>query len=88
MLPEASPILSSDFQYAFDPRPRAAVEPLKWDQHRYTIKRERAVAALRVAPWWMPTSKLRADLWHWDALLADTQEQIGRLQAQQQMGAV
>lgn len=88
VLPEASPILASDFQYAFDPRPRAVLEPLKWDAHRFTVKRERAVAALRVAPWWLPKRTLQADLWHWDALLADTQDQIGRLQAQQQMGQV
>lgn len=88
VLPEASPILASPFRYAIDVRPRTALEPLQWDQHRFSIKRERAVTALKTAKWWQRKAPLQRDVWHWDAWVADTQEQIGRFQAQQQMGAV
>lgn len=87
VLPEASPILSSDFRYAVDVRPKARLEPLKWDQHRYGIKRERAIAALRVLPWWKSSAPLKRELWQWDAYLADTQEAMSRATVQQQMAS-
>lgn len=79
VLPEASPILASDFQYAFEPRPRVALDPLRWDAHRVQVKRERAIAQLRTAPWWQPLGKVRADLAYLDAWGADVQEQMGRI---------
>ena len=81
VLPEASPILAADFQYAFDPRPRAKLEPLRWDLHRIHVKRERAIATLRGAAWWQPMHQTKDELSHLDAWAADVQEQVGRLEA-------
>lgn len=86
VLPEASPILQSDFRYAVDVRPRTALEPLKWDMHRYSIKRERAVVALRDAKIWQRREPLREELWRCEALLADTKSIMERVQIRQQMG--
>ena len=79
-LPVGSPILSSDFQYAFQPRPRAALEPLKWELHKAQIKHGRAVAQLKVAPWWQRTKPIQESLWHYEAVIHDLQEQMARLQ--------
>lgn len=49
VLPEASPVLASRFQYAFEPSPRRAVEPLKWELHKAEIKFGRTLTALRSA---------------------------------------
>jgi hypothetical protein len=80
VLPEATPILGSSFQYAFETRTRAGVEGLKWDLHRYQIKRERAVQTLRQASWFTPTGQAKRDLAEFDALIADTHEQMQRVQ--------
>ena len=80
-LPEASPVLSSDFQYAFEPRPRTKYEPLKWELQKAQIKRERAIAALKVAPWWQPKRKLQDALWMADARAEDAQETLARAMA-------
>lgn len=53
-LPEASPVLQANFQYAFDVRPDAAQEPLKWELHKFHVKRERKIDALRRRPWYSP----------------------------------
>lgn len=87
VLPEASPILSSNFRYAVDTRPGAHLEPLKWDVHRYGIKRERALNSLRTLPWWQSKKSTVDDLWRIEAHLADAQDQLGRAQARQHMGA-
>lgn len=54
-LPEASPVLQSNFQYAFDQRPDAAHEPLKWELHKLQVKHARKLEALRrrraFSPW-------------------------------------
>jgi hypothetical protein len=103
VLPESSPILQSDFQYAFEPSPRRKLDPLKWELHKATIKRERTVDALKRAAWcapwtrveepipnhpegktqkvWKRTSTLQQELWHYDALVADCQETLSRVQA-------
>ena len=86
VLPASSPVLASNFQYAFEPRPRAALEPLKWDLHRFTVKRERAVKQLAAAPWWKPRTAITADLVRYEALIADTQEQLARAQRAAQVG--
>jgi hypothetical protein len=97
VLPEASPVLSAPFQYAFQPSPRHGLEPLKWELHKATVKRERTVAALKTAPWYVPwttikepqddgqihsrrvlTSTLQQELWHYEAMVADCQEQLAR----------
>lgn len=84
VLPEASPVLSSDFQYAFEPRPRAVLEPLKWDAHRYAVKRERAIDMLKTKPWWKSGKQAQQDLWRWDAHAADVNQQMQRITLQQQ----
>lgn len=86
VLPEESPILKSPFRYAVDVRPTAHLAPLKWDMHRYGIKRQRALQALIEAPWWKSRTILRDDLWRADAYLADSQEQLARAQMAQQIG--
>ncbi len=86
VLPVDSPVLASPFQYAFETRPRAALEPLKWDLHRYQIKASREIQKLRAARWYTPTRQIKDDLERYEALIADTQEQMSRLQAAQQIG--
>lgn len=87
VLPEASPILNSSFQYGFEPRPRSFVEPLKWELHKYTVKRNRALQTLVEAPWWQRRQPLRRELETYEAYVADVQEQIQRAQAVEQIGA-
>lgn len=60
VLPVESPILASDFQYAFQARPRAHLEPLRWDAHKAGIKRERIIDAFKRKPAW--SRKLRFQL--------------------------
>lgn len=86
VLPVESPVLSSPFQYAFETRPRAVLEPLKWDLHRYNVKASREMAKLKAARWYTPTRRIKDDLERYEALIADTQEQISRVQAAQQLG--
>ena len=81
VLPESSPILSSNFQYAFDPQPRRALDSLKWDVHRFGIKRERAVAHLRDAKWWQRRRLLKETLEEAEIRFANARE---RLQVTQQ----
>ena len=83
VLPESSPILQSNFQYAFEPRPASFLEPMKWDLHRYQIKASRAMQQLRHAKPWTRTGPIKRDLERYEALIADTHEQMQR----QQMGA-
>jgi hypothetical protein len=78
VLPDSTPILASNFQYAFQPRPRASVEPLKWELHKYTVKANRALAQLKAAKWYTPTGPIKRDLARWDAYIQDTQEQLAR----------
>jgi hypothetical protein len=52
VLPVSSPILASDFQYAFEQRPRAVLEPIKWELHKVQMKRERLIDAFKRQPWW------------------------------------
>lgn len=60
VLPVSSPILASDFQYAFEQRPRAVLEPIKWELHKVQIKRERMIDAFKRRPWY--ARELRFDL--------------------------
>lgn len=78
-LPVGSPILSSDFQYAFMPRPRANLEPLKWELHKAQVKQQRAINTLKTAKWWQRTKPVQDSLWHYEAVINDLQEQMGRL---------
>jgi hypothetical protein len=98
-LPEASPVLQSKFQYAFETRPSAYEAPLQWELHKLQVKRDRTIQALRERPWWQPvgailepgpdgqmkkricsTSTLQHELMWLDAALADTQQELARLQ--------
>lgn len=54
VLPESSPVLQASFQYAFDPKPDAVQEPIKWELHKLAIKKQRATQALVRANWWQP----------------------------------
>ena len=100
VLPEASPILSAKFQYAFEPSPRRFLEPMKWELHKASMKRERRIAALKRANPWRPwvsfeepqddgkvvtrrmlTSTLQQELWYYDALVQDWQDQLARAHA-------
>ena len=87
VLPVDSPVLQSNFQYAFQPRPASFVEPLKWDLHRYQVKASRELAKLRAAKLWTPTGTIKRDLERYEALIADTQDQMRRMQTAQQIGA-
>jgi len=100
VLPEASPVLQENFQYAFDPKPDAHLAPMQWELHKLTIKRQRIQQALMHG--WTPFAKvvepiegkdvpklkrrsvLRDELLRLDALAQDWQEQMGR--AQEQVG--
>jgi hypothetical protein len=80
-LPESSPVLNSDFQYAFQPRPRAALEPLKWEAHKVGIKRQRLTEQLINAPFWKRRKADREELLRLSCWAQDVQEQMSRLQA-------
>src|SRR6185369_9655119 len=54
VLPEAAPVLQSNFQYAFQTRPAAYTETVKWDLHKLDIKRQRIIEALKRKPIWSP----------------------------------
>ncbi len=79
-LPEISPVLQSTFQYAFQQRPAAKLDPLKWTVHKMTVKRERAVAALKNRPWWKPAAELQSTLWYAEAALEDAKAVLHRAQ--------
>jgi hypothetical protein len=94
-LPEASPVLQAKFQYAFDQRPDAALEPVKWDLHKLQVKHARKVQALRERKWFSPwaveqwpdakprralASTVQAELLHLEAAMEDRQQELRRLQ--------
>lgn len=99
VLPEATPVLTSSFQYAFEARPKAHEEPIKWEIHKIEIKRARLMTGLKTKSRWSPyivvpdpangptatqrltTWEAQAALVRLDALVADQQEILGRLQA-------
>src|SRR6266571_1484853 len=54
VLPEASPVLSGSYQYAFQPRPCAVEEPIKWELHKVGVKVARVTKALKEKPRWSP----------------------------------
>ena len=54
VLPESSPILQAKHQYAFEPSPRRALAPLRWELHKAQTKRERMALALMARQWWNP----------------------------------
>ena len=71
----------SDFRYGFQPRPRAALEPLKWEMHKAQVKHGRAVQTLKTARWWQRRKPVQESLWHYEAVIHDLQEQMARLHA-------
>lgn len=54
VLPEMSPVLASDHQYAFEPTPRRKADPLKWELHKAEIKKRRTLDALLTKPIMLP----------------------------------
>jgi hypothetical protein len=94
-LPEASPVLQSSFQYAFDQRPDAYVEPVKWALHKLQVKHQRKTDALRRRPWFSPwaveqmpdaktrrvlASTVQAELLYLEAAMEDRQQELRRVQ--------
>ena len=85
VFPEASPVLQADWMYAIEPKPHTGhKEALKWEAHKYAVKRERTVAALKTAPWWASKKALQDDLWRFEAYQADVQDQLARVDLVQQ----
>ena len=80
VLPEDSPILQSNFQYAYQTRPNAYIEPLKWEMHKLQVKHQRATQALRTRKWYQSSSKTVETLQYLEAAMEDTRQSIGRLQ--------
>lgn len=80
VLPEASPILASDFQYAFQQRPRAALEPLKWELHKISVKQARAMEAIRRRRRWQSAAPLNEELDRLEAWRQDVSDQMQRVQ--------
>ena len=79
-LPEDSPVLQSDFQYAFQTRPRAVLQPYQIELTTLHHKREKLVRQLIERPWWKPVGSTRGELAYLDAAIADTQQALQREQ--------
>jgi len=77
-LPESSPVLNAEFQYAFEPRPEDELRPLEWERHKYRIKRDRTVGQLRDMPWWRNAEPVQRELKRIEATEADINEQFDR----------
>lgn len=82
VLPEAAPVLQSDFQYAFEPRPRQQRDPLNWELHKIDVKTRRAIKSIKARKWYQPLKPLQDELYRLEAMALDTQEQMSRLDAQ------
>lgn len=83
VLPEASPVLASKFQYAFETSPRKALEPLKWELHKAQIKHQRVVQALKTAPWMSPWVRVQEPIHNDpDGRMAMTWKRTSTLQAE------
>jgi hypothetical protein len=54
VLPEATPVCTSNFQYAFETRPRAHDDPIKWELHKIEVKRQRLLDGLKRKARWSP----------------------------------
>jgi hypothetical protein len=80
VLPEATPIFQADFQYAFEPCPRTAEDPLTWDLRKAQVKQQRAVQALIDRPWWKRKFPLQQDLLLAQARISDAQEALQHCQ--------
>lgn len=87
VLPETTPILDAPFQYGFQPRPASFQEPLKWDLHRFKVKADRCRQQLMTAKPWTRKRPILDELTRYEALIADTHDQMARLHYQQQRGA-
>jgi hypothetical protein len=80
VIPEDSPILQSNFQYAYQTRPNAALEPVKWELHKLSIKHARAIEQLKTRKWYQSSSAAQDQLWYLEAALTDTRHELQRLQ--------
>lgn len=102
VLPESAPVLQSNFQYAFETRPRAHEDPIRWELHKIEIKRARVVDGLKRKAWWSPfirmadpktgtaerltTRQAQEQLFRLEALAADQNDVLVRLQHAGQWG--
>lgn len=101
VLPEEAPVLSAGFQYAFETRPGAHEEPLKWELHKIEVKRNRLIDAMKRKPRWTPFitvsegedssesltfSQAQERLFRYEAMASDTHEALGRIRADAQWG--
>lgn len=80
VLPEDSPILSSPFQYGFQQRPRAALEPLKWDLHKVQVKTNRQMQALVDRRFWQRKGPMVEELARLQVWSQDISEQMQRIE--------
>lgn len=80
LLPADSPVLQSDFQYAYETRPRACLLPLQVALHEETQKRDALVKTITQAPWYRPMRHARTALPYADARVIDAQQSIARAQ--------
>ncbi len=80
VLPEASPIFQADFQYAFQPCPRTAEDPLHWELHKANVKQQRAAQALMTRKWYQRRQPLQAALVQAQARMADARDALQQCQ--------
>jgi hypothetical protein len=80
VLPEASPILNSPFQYAFETRPRQALEPLKWDLHKVQVKTNRQMQRLVDRRFWQRKGPMVEELARLQVWSQDISEQMQRIE--------
>lgn len=100
VLPEETPVLHSNFQYAFETRPKAHEDPIKWELHKIDIKRTRLIEGLKRKPRWSPyvtlpdptkggterltTRQVQEELFRLEAQAADQHEALSRMHAESQ----
>lgn len=80
VIPQDSPILQSDFQYAYQTRPNAYFEPLKWELHKLTIKLNRELSALKTRKWYQRSKPHQERIYYLEAAMEDARQSINRLQ--------
>lgn len=86
VLPEDTPVMKADYQYAFDPKPGAHLAPLQWELHKVGVKSQRVTKQLLDRKPWTRTKPLKDELLRLGALRTDLTQQMQRLQLQAQMG--
>ena len=80
VLPEDSPILQSNFQYAYQTRPNAYLEPAKWEIHKLTIKLNREYQALKMKKWYQRGRPHQERIYYLEAAMEDAKQSLNRIQ--------